>query len=137
MRFRSLGWEDPQGGGHGNPLQYSFPRNPTDRGAWWAVVHRVTKSQTRLSTHTCILPWVTREVPWLLWPLRGLFVLGLELLLSATSSLRILEIPGTAFAFCLHGLIHPSYFMEMNHTIYECLCSDFFNLPWFQGSFIL
>ena len=105
MRFRSLGWEDPQGGGHGNPLQYSFPGNPTDRGAWWAVVHRVTKSQTRLSTHTCILPWVTREVPWLLWPLRGLFVLGLELLLSATSSLRILEIPGTAFAFCLHGLL--------------------------------
>ena len=34
------------GGGHGNPLQYSCPENPMDRGAWWAIVHRVTKSQT-------------------------------------------------------------------------------------------
>ena len=37
------------GGGHGNPLQYSCPENPIDRGAWWAIVHGVTKSQTRLS----------------------------------------------------------------------------------------
>ena len=34
------------GGGRGNPLQYSCLENPMDRGAWWAVVHRVTKSQT-------------------------------------------------------------------------------------------
>ena len=32
------------GGGHGNPLQYSFLENPTDRGAWQAMVHRVSKS---------------------------------------------------------------------------------------------
>ena len=37
------------GGGHGNPLQYSCLENPTDRGAWWATVHGVGKSQTRLS----------------------------------------------------------------------------------------
>ena len=36
------------GGGHGNPLQYSCLENPMDRGAWWAVVHGVTKSWTRL-----------------------------------------------------------------------------------------
>ena len=36
------------GGGHGNPLQYSCLENPTDRGAWWAIVHGVTKSQTWL-----------------------------------------------------------------------------------------
>ena len=36
------------GGGHGNPLQYSSLKNPMDRGAWWAIVHRVTKSQTGL-----------------------------------------------------------------------------------------
>ena len=35
-------------GGHGNPLQYSCLENPTDRGAWWAIVHRVTKIRTRL-----------------------------------------------------------------------------------------
>ena len=42
-------------GGHSNPFQYSCLENPVDRGAWWATVHRVTKSQTRLnqlSTHT-------------------------------------------------------------------------------------
>ena len=48
--FRSLSWEDPlEVGRHGNPLQYSCLENPMDRGAWWAVVHGVTKSQTRLS----------------------------------------------------------------------------------------
>ena len=36
------------GGGHGNQLQYSSLENPMDRGAWWARVHRVTKSWTRL-----------------------------------------------------------------------------------------
>ena len=41
------------GGGHGNPLQYSCLENPmdrgasTDRGAWWAIVHRVAKSWTQ------------------------------------------------------------------------------------------
>ena len=43
------------GGGHGNPFQYSCLANPHgQRGAWWATVHKVTKSQTqlkRLSTH--------------------------------------------------------------------------------------
>ena len=34
--------------GSGNPLQYSGLENPMDRGAWWATVHRVTKSGTRL-----------------------------------------------------------------------------------------
>ena len=37
------------GGGHGNPLHYSCLENPMDRGAWWATVHRVTKSRTKLS----------------------------------------------------------------------------------------
>ena len=43
------------GGGHGNPLQYSYLENTIDRGAWRAIVHRVAKSQTQLkqlSTHT-------------------------------------------------------------------------------------
>ena len=37
------------GGWHGSPFQYSGLENPMDRGAWWATVHRVSKSQTRLS----------------------------------------------------------------------------------------
>ena len=36
------------GAGHGNPLQYSCLENSMDRGAWWATVHGVTKSQTWL-----------------------------------------------------------------------------------------
>ena len=42
------------GEGHGNPLQYSCLENPMDSGAWWATVHRVAQSRTRLkqlSTH--------------------------------------------------------------------------------------
>ena len=36
------------GGGHGNPLQHSYLENPMDKGAWWAMVHRIAKSQTPL-----------------------------------------------------------------------------------------
>ena len=32
--------------GNGNPLWYSCLGNPMDRGAWWATVHGVSKSQT-------------------------------------------------------------------------------------------
>ena len=32
--------------GNSNPIKYSFLGNPTDRGAWWATVHGVTKSRT-------------------------------------------------------------------------------------------
>ena len=49
------GLERSLGGGHGNPLQYPCLENPMDRGAWRAMVHRVTKTPTRLkglSTHT-------------------------------------------------------------------------------------
>ena len=59
------------GEGNGNPLQYSCLENPMDRGAWWAAVHGVEKSQTLLSdfsfyfhalekemaTHSSVLAW--------------------------------------------------------------------------------
>ena len=44
----SLGWEDPLENEMPTQLQYSCLENPTDRGVWWATVHGVTKSQTRL-----------------------------------------------------------------------------------------
>ena len=34
------------GGGHSNPLQYSYLRNPMEREAYWAIVHGVVKSRT-------------------------------------------------------------------------------------------
>ena len=45
----------PPGGGNGNSLQYSCRENPMDTGVWWATVHRVTKSQTQLSTHAWLI----------------------------------------------------------------------------------
>ena len=61
------------GEGNGTPLQYSCLENPMDGGAWWATVHGVAGSQTRLSdltftfhvhalekdmaTHSSVLAW--------------------------------------------------------------------------------
>ena len=41
-------WGRSPGGGRGNPLQYSCMENLMDRGACWATVHGVIKSETRL-----------------------------------------------------------------------------------------
>ena len=49
------GLERSPGEGNGNPLQYSCLENPMDGGAWWATVHRVTKSRTRLSDFNHLL----------------------------------------------------------------------------------
>ena len=43
------------GEGNGSPIQYSCLENPMDGGAWWAAVHGVTKSWTRLSDFTFFL----------------------------------------------------------------------------------
>ena len=47
----SLGQENPLEEKNGNPLQYSCLGNPIGREAWRAIVHGVTKSWMRLSTH--------------------------------------------------------------------------------------
>ena len=39
------GWGRSPGVGRGNQLQYSCLENATDRGAWWATVHGVTKNR--------------------------------------------------------------------------------------------
>ena len=54
MRCSFNPWVRSPRGGHGSPLQYSCLKNPMDRGAWRATVHRVAKSRTllqRLSMH--------------------------------------------------------------------------------------
>ena len=43
------GWVRTPGEGNGNPLQYFCLENSMDRGAWWAIVHGVTKNLTQLS----------------------------------------------------------------------------------------
>ena len=61
----------PSGGGYGTPLLYSCLENPTDRGAWRATVHGVTKSLRQLKQlstahipHTYKVTFVSAEVPW-------------------------------------------------------------------------
>ena len=76
------------GEGNGTPLQYSCLENPMDGGAWWAAVHGVAQSGTRLSdfsftfhlhalekemaTHSRVLSW---RIPGAGEP-RGLLSLG-------------------------------------------------------------
>ena len=43
---RSLGWEDPLEEGMASHSNIFAWKIPMDRGAWWATIHRVTKSQT-------------------------------------------------------------------------------------------
>ena len=55
IRVRSLGWEDPleeEWATHSSILPWRKIKNPMDRGAWWATVHGVSKSQTQLSMHS-------------------------------------------------------------------------------------
>ena len=59
------------GVGNGNPLQYSCLENPTDRGTWWARVHGVTESQTRLSIYIYVTLLPTHS-----GTLNGVLVLG-------------------------------------------------------------
>ena len=62
-----LGVGRSPGEGHGSPLQYSCPKNPMDRGTWWTMAHRVTKSQTQLkwlSISTQKLSYVLSQWPW-------------------------------------------------------------------------
>jgi len=54
------------GGGNSNPIQYSCLENPMGRGAWWAAVHRVTKSWTQLKllcthAHVCVCIHINRD----------------------------------------------------------------------------
>ena len=53
------------GEGNGNPLQYSCLENPMDGGTWWAIVHGVTKSWTRLSDFTFTFTKAGQAIPLL------------------------------------------------------------------------
>ena len=106
------------GRGHDNPVQYSYLENLMDRGAWWATIHRVTKSQIWLRwlsmhTHFCltfvVFPIWKDSILSLLFPL-------IPCLISWTSYTLtyLLHIPYPFFTFipdpsdlCLPGL--PSW----------------------------
>ena len=59
------------GKGNGNPLQYPCLENLMDRGAWWAAVRGVAKSQTQLNTKSSHMQY-SPSIPFSLllsWPL--------------------------------------------------------------------
>ena len=89
MNSNFIGLKKSNREGNGTPLQYYCLENPMDGGAWWATVHGVAKSQTRLSdftftfhfhplegkmaTHSGVLAW---RIPWMEKP-GGLQSMGL------------------------------------------------------------
>ena len=101
------------GEGNGTPLQYSCLENPMDRGAWWAAVHGVAKSQTwlrdliftlhfyalekEMATHSSVLVW---RIPGMREP-DGLPSMGLHRVghdwsdLAVADSVLAWRIPGT------------------------------------------
>ena len=52
------------GEGNGTPLQYSCLENPMDEGAWWAAVHAVAKSRTRLTTSLSLFTFMHWRRKW-------------------------------------------------------------------------
>ena len=94
------------GEGNGTPLQYSCLENHTDGGAWWAAVHGVAKSRTRLSNFTFPLRYIAQE--WDCWIIRKCYFLVfwgksiLENALSNGCSAPIVELsPQKAHNMCL------------------------------------
>ena len=85
--------------GNGNPLWYSCLENSMDKGAWWATVHGVTQSQTRLSAHarthlTHIWRYIKYTVYlWIMWEL------GLQP--STQSKIHVEFIVGPLYLWCL------------------------------------
>ena len=60
------------GEGNGNPFQCSCLENPRDGGAWWAAVHGVAQSETRLrrpssSSSSSSMPWLVPPKPVCSW----------------------------------------------------------------------
>ena len=96
------------GEGNGNSLQYSCLENPMDWGAWWATVHGVAKSWTRLSDFTSLHFMLLH--PFIRWESRGQ---GNNLLLLAQLTNSIVQIwPLT----CLESSFHSYHLTPAPET---------------------
>ena len=101
------------GEGNGNPLQYSCLENPMDRGAWWATVHGIAKSQTRLSDFTFLFPFSAISV-----------VSSAYSLLIFLTAILIPACASSSPTFCM---IYSAYKLNKQVTIYslDVLISQF------------
>ena len=90
------------GGGNGNTLQYSCLENPMDRGAWWATVHGIPKSQIRLKWHSIHTTYLQST-----WAFHSLYIfLVSDFLVSICSAFKILN-------FWIHNI-------KLCHSILIC-----------------
>ena len=53
------------GGGNVNPLEYACPENPMDGETWWAILHVVAESPTRLRDWTILKHYVKKMLKYL------------------------------------------------------------------------
>ena len=122
------------GEGNNNPLQYSCLENAMDRGAWWAAVHGVAESWTRLSdlawARWCVCSVGSDSLrPHALWPARLLSPwdfpgkntgVGCHFLLRGSSQPR--DWTHNSYVFCIAGrffipLSHPESPFSTLHTL--------------------
>ena len=101
------------GEGNSNPLQYSCLKNSMDRGGWWATVHGVAKSQTRLSDFTFFLSFF-------------LLLLVFSLILTVASSfLHLLS----KTMVCLSGCLMSSAIIQKLFcgicSVFKCSFNEF------------
>ena len=102
-----------------NPLPYSYLENPMDRGAWWATVHVVAKSQTRLST------WSQHSEEGIIqWRKEGLFPLIPEVQSQSTTSSSIFKPERNASA---HALLWIHWIINSGGGAQRCVL--FMSLP--------
>ena len=94
------------GEGNGNPLQYSCLENPMDRGAWWATVHGVAKSWTRLSDFTSLYIQIHGKISLEECKLLSL-VMSLGCVLHEVGQERVVEVG------YLFNLMKNIYFYEL------------------------
>ena len=124
------------GEGNGTPLQYSCLENPMDRAAWWAAVHGVTTSRTRLSdltftfhfhalekemaTHSSVLAW---RIPGTGEP-GGLLSVGSHRVghdwsdLAAAAAAAAAAAPSPLRKFLLQYIFHFFLFSEIKTKYY-------------------
>ena len=107
------GSERSPGEGNGNPLQCSCLENPMDRGAWWATVHGVAKSRTRLSNFTSLSVQSLSRVrlfaaPWTAARQASLSITNSRSLLKLMSIESVM--PSNHLILCCPLLLLPSIF---------------------------
>ena len=139
-------WVWSPGERNGNPLQYSCLENPMNRGAWWAMVHRIKKSWTQSTLCTLLPSWNFSSFGFyditLLWfsfeikppiPLFQSMWLGQRAFFTAEA-----DIPSSVMVFLVPA--HPNWFRDGHVTQYGPMrldSSTFMDLSGRRNSILL